>query len=75
MTHTELADETEALSDQVLGVIGGYPMGAALDARDLYTKALAGVPSPDLVSVPAGDTHDGIHLGGHSGTPEPVRKV
>ena len=43
MTDAEPAVETQELSKKVLGLLGGYRMGAALDARDLYTKTLAGV--------------------------------
>jgi hypothetical protein len=34
----ELAPEPEELSPNVLGLIGAYRMGAALDAQDLFAK-------------------------------------
>ncbi len=38
MTSGERTTENEELSGNVLGLIGAYRMGAALDARDLYLK-------------------------------------
>ena len=46
MTGGEHTTESEQLSGRVLGVIGAYGMGAALDARDLYLKSDQDAPPP-----------------------------
>jgi hypothetical protein len=53
MTSTETIDETETLSERVMGMIGGYHMGAQLNAQDLFTKSAARTTS-DKVPAPAG---------------------
>ena len=58
MTSTEPAVETEELSERVIGIIGGYRMGAELNAQDLFTKtcprgSLAGAG----VLAPVGNKH------------------
>jgi hypothetical protein len=45
MTGAEHATENEELSRDVLGLIGSYRMGAALDPRDLFlTRTSAQAP-------------------------------
>jgi hypothetical protein len=44
MTSGERMTENEELSGNVLGLIGAYRMGAALDARDLYLKSAPKAP-------------------------------
>jgi|GEM_PF-2743457 hypothetical protein len=53
MTGAEPNVERQELGERVLGLIGGYRMGAALDAHDLFMKTPPGAPPPD--PVPAGD--------------------
>ena len=61
MTSGERTTENEKLSGNVLGLIGAYRMGAALDAQDLYLKNAAKAPPPDV-----GDSGDGVSpLAGH----------
>ena len=54
MTSGERTTENAELSGNVLGLIGAYRMGAALDARDLYLKS---APKPPPAE---GDTSDGV---------------
>ena len=52
MTSAESTTENERLSGNVLGIIGAYRMGAALDTQDLYVKKTAPeAPSPEPVLV------------------------
>ena len=39
----------EELSERVLGIIGGYRMGPALNAQELFTKTAPGGLPPDPV--------------------------
>ena len=61
MTSGERTTENEELGGNVLGLIGAYRMGAALDAGDLYLK------SAQKASPPAqGDLGDRVSpLAGH----------
>lgn len=53
MTNTEITPENEELSGTVLGIIGAYGMGTALDAGNLYVKKTASQAAPpDGVHVP-----------------------
>jgi hypothetical protein len=54
MTSTETIDQTETLSERVMGMIGGYRMGAQLNVQGLFTKTAARATSPDTVPAPAG---------------------
>ena len=57
----ERTTENEELSGNVLGLIGAYRMGAALDARDLYLKSAHKAPP-----AAQGDIGDGVSpLAGH----------
>ena len=38
MTGAEATVERRELGEKVLGIIGGYQMGAALNAEELFTK-------------------------------------
>jgi hypothetical protein len=49
MMSAEPTAQTEELSERVRGIIGGYQMGAALNAQDLFTKTVPGTPPPDPV--------------------------
>ncbi len=53
MTGAEPTVERQELGERVLGLIGGYRMGTALNAQDLFTKTAPGAPTPDPVR--AGD--------------------
>jgi hypothetical protein len=44
--------EIEELSGRVLGIIGAYEMGAALDARDLDPKNTPAALPPEPALVP-----------------------
>ena len=61
MTSGERTTENEELSRNVLGLIGAYRMGGALDARNLYLKNAPKAPPPA-----DGDISDGVsRLRGH----------
>ena len=51
MTSAEPIAQERELSERVLGIIGGYRMGGALNAQDLFTKTVPGDPPPDLVPL------------------------
>ena len=54
--------EIEELSGRVLGIIGAYEMGTALDARDLDLKNTPTAPPPEPVLAPdEGRITDGMH--------------
>jgi hypothetical protein len=55
MASGERTTENEELSGNVLGLIGAYRMGGALDARDLYLKSAPKAPPPA-----EGDISDGV---------------
>ena len=54
LTGAEPTVERQELSERLLGIIGGYAMGTAFDAQDLYMKTAPGALPPDSVRV-AGD--------------------
>ena len=54
LTGAEPTVERQELSERLLGILGGYAMGTALDAQDLFMKTAPGAPPPDGVRV-AGD--------------------
>ena len=56
MSSAEPTAQTEELSERVLGIIGGYRMGAALNAQDLFTKTIP-APLPDPVLASSGNKH------------------
>ena len=61
MTSGERTTENEELGGNVLGLIGAYRMGGALDARDLYLKN-----APKGRAPVEGDISDGVSpLAGH----------
>lgn len=63
MTRVE-PTEIEELNGRVLGIIGAYGMGVALDARDLYlkTKTVPAAPPPEPVLMPhEGYIRDGVY--------------
>jgi hypothetical protein len=61
MTSGDRTTENEELSGNVLGLIGAYRMGAALNAQDLYLKNAPKAPPPA-----EGDISDGVSpLAGH----------
>ncbi len=61
MTSGERTTKDEELSGNVLGLIGAYRMGGALDARDLYLKS-----APKSPPGAQGDISDGVSpLAGH----------
>jgi hypothetical protein len=49
MTGAEPTVERQELGERVMGLIGGYRMGTALNAQDLFTKTAAGAPPQDPV--------------------------
>jgi hypothetical protein len=51
----------EELSERVLGLIGTYEMGAALDPRHLYTKTVAELSSQTVLPGPEGYVEDGVY--------------
>ena len=62
MTRTEGLTEVGELSGRVLGIIGAYGMGPAVDAHDLYPKTAATGPPPKPVVVrPNGYIRDGVY--------------
>jgi hypothetical protein len=68
MTGAELTVERQELGERVLAIIGGYRMGTALNAQDLFMKtAPAGALPPDPVLVPTGNSRDGVHGAGDEG--------
>ena len=46
MKAVEPSVEKQELGARVMGLIGGYRMGTALNAQDLITKAATGTPPP-----------------------------
>ena len=46
-TGAEPTVERQELSERLLGLIGGYEMGAALNAEDMYMKTAPGASAPD----------------------------
>ena len=64
LLHTTSAEPTEVeeLSGRVLGIIGAYGMGTALDTRDLNVSTAPIAPPPEPVLVPGpGDIRDGVY--------------
>ena len=55
--------ELEELSARVLGIIGAYEMGAALEARKLNPKIAPAATPPQPVLVPGevGSIRDGVY--------------
>ena len=49
MKAVEPSVERHELGARVMGLIGGYRMGAALNAQDLFTKTATGTTPPDPV--------------------------
>ena len=85
MTVTEPI-EVGGLSERVRAAIGGYRMGAALDARDLYAKPTTDVEPEPVVVAGGGYVRDGVyHVAestrwerereGAQGRPAPVRRA
>jgi hypothetical protein len=65
MTGAEPTVERQGLGEMVLGIIGGYRMGTALNAQDLFMKtAPGGALPPDPVLAPTGNSPDGVHGAG-----------
>ena len=60
MTGTEPSEVGE-LSERVRAAIGGYRMGAALDARDLYPKTATDVEPEPVVVAGEGYVRDGVY--------------
>ena len=52
MTSTENIEQTDALSETVMRIIGGYRMGVQLNAQDLFTKTAPQAPLPDTALAP-----------------------
>ena len=51
MTGAEATVERQELGERVLGIIGGYRMGTALNAQDLFTKtAPEALPSDTVLA-------------------------
>ena len=46
MADSEAPVERQELGERLLGLIGGYRMGAALNAQDLFTKTTPESPPP-----------------------------
>jgi hypothetical protein len=46
MTDAEAPVERQELGERLLGLIGGYRMGVALNAQDLFTKTTPESPPP-----------------------------
>jgi hypothetical protein len=55
----------EELSERVLGIIGTYGMGAALDPRHLYTKTPPDVSAQTVRPGPEGYVQDGVYHVAH----------
>ena len=49
MTGAETTVERRELGERVLGIIGGYRMGTALNAEELFTKTAPEALPPDTV--------------------------
>ena len=49
MTDAEAPVERQELGERLLGLIGGYRMGVALNAQDLFTKTTPESPPPPPV--------------------------
>ena len=47
MGDAEDAPENDELTRNVLGLIGAYGMGTALDAQDLFPKRTTRAPAPE----------------------------
>jgi hypothetical protein len=47
MGDADDAPENDELTRNVLGLIGAYGMGTALDAQDLFPKRTTGAPAPE----------------------------
>jgi hypothetical protein len=62
MTGAEPTVERQELDERVLGIIGGYRMGTALNAQDLFMKtAPGGALPPGPVLAPTGTSPDEGH--------------
>jgi hypothetical protein len=66
MVGAEPTVERQELSERLLGIIGGYAMGTALDAQDLMRTA-PGALAPDGIRV-AGDGDARVPDGGRDAT-------
>ena len=70
MTGTEPIEVGE-LSERVRAAIGGYRMGAALDARDLFPKPATDVEPEPVVVAGEGYVEDGVY---HLAEPAPRQR-